>query len=118
VKYLPILLIVFLLQSCAYPQFDKALYRDIPLHTISVGMSKSEVRSALGNPYNVIGSKKYKEGIVEVWEYRRYEMSQTKSYDPILEQYWIYFWDSKLEQWGRPGDWDKEADRIWEIRVK
>jgi hypothetical protein len=117
-KYLSILFIVCILQSCGYYQFDKALYRDIPLHTISVGMSKSEVHSALGKPYNVIGSKKYKEGTVEVWDYRRYEMSTTKSYDPILEQYWVYFWDNKLEQWGRPGDWDKEADRIWEIRVK
>ena len=108
---------ILVLNGCAYHQFDKSLYREIPLHTISIGMTKDQVNERLGKPYNVIGSKKYKEGTVEVWEYRKYEMSRTKSYDPLLEQYWIYFWDDILEQWGRPGDWSKEADRIWEIRV-
>jgi len=116
-KVFLILLLVFL-SGCYYHQYDISLYREIPLHTISVGMNKDNVLEKMGKPYNVIGSKKYKEGTVEVWEYRKYEMSKTKTYDSLLEQYWLYFWNSKLEQWGRAGDWEKEADRIWEIRVR
>jgi len=116
-KTLAMCLMIFLF-GCYYHQYDKSLYREIPLHAISVNMSKDTVLQKMGKPYNVIGSKKYKEGIVEVWEYRRYEMSKTTTYDPLLDQYWLYFWDGQLEQWGRPGDWEKEADRIWEIRVR
>jgi len=118
-RTLAVLFIIFF-SACStyYYQYDKSLYRDIPLHMVSVGMSKNAVFEKIGKPYNVIGSKKYKEGIVEVWEYRKYEMSKTKTYDPLLEQYRLSFWNLQLEQWGRPGDWEKEADRIWEIRVR
>ena len=29
-----------------------------------------------------------------------------------------HFLDGKLQQWGRPGDWEREADRIYEIRIR
>ena len=33
-----------------------------------------------------------------------------------LESFWIYFYNNKLVQWGKAGDWKKEADHISEIR--
>ena len=117
-KKLLLLISVILITGCTYKQYDEKHYRNIPLHRISVQMNKEIVLKKLGEPYNTIGSKKYSEGIIEVWEYRKYHESVNKSYDPIDEQYWLYFWNGKLEQWGRPGDWEKEADRIYEIRMK
>jgi len=111
IYFIPIIAVFY-----ACHQYDKSLYRDIPLHSISVGMSEDDIIENLGKPYNVIGSRKYKEGNIEVWEYRRYELGT--AFDQLLEKYWLYFWNGKLEQWGRPGDWEKEADRIWEIRVR
>jgi hypothetical protein len=32
--------------------------------------------------------------------------------------FWLYFHDGKLVQWGQAGDWRKEADRIYEYRFR
>ncbi len=77
-------------------------------------MTKQEVRHKLGEPYNGIGSKRFQYGIVEVWEYRRYNIWTGW----LEEQYWVYFLNDNLEQWGRPGDWSKEADRIYELKIR
>ncbi|MGB8191539.1 MAG: hypothetical protein WCF67_06450 [Chitinophagaceae bacterium] len=78
-------------------------------------MSKQEVIKTIGKkPDNVIGAKEYDGGVVEVIQYSRYEpMSGT-----VSERYWLYFWNNTLKQWGRPGDWHKEADKVYELRVK
>jgi hypothetical protein len=81
-------------------------------------MSKNAVFDQMGKPYRVIASKTYDEGVVDVWEYRKYALSEGSSDDPLVEQYWLYFWNAGLEQWGPPGDWEKEADSIREIKVK
>ncbi|MCF6245454.1 MAG: hypothetical protein L3J43_10530 [Sulfurovum sp.] len=113
-----LLISIVYITGCSYKQYEAKHYRSIPLHTISVKMNKKTILNKLGVPYNTIGSKKYKKGIIEVWEYRKYHESINKSYDPIDEQYWLYFWNGELAQWGRPGDWEKEADRIYEIRMR
>lgn len=92
-----------------------ASYRKINMSSINLGMTKQEVTMILNrNPDNVIGAKKYNSGTVEVVQYSRKDLS----YDRIVERYWLYFYNGKLEQWGRPGDWEKEADHVYEIRVR
>lgn len=72
--------------------------------------------SAIGDPVNVIGSKRFEKGVIEVWSYEKWHASM--GIDRMEEEYWLYFLNGKLEQWGRPGDWAKEADKIYEIRYK
>ena len=88
---------------------------DIKLYKLEIGMSKEKVIENLGDPYNVIGSKRFDEGVVEVWEYRKYN---TFNWNILEQVYWIYLLNDKLEQWGRPGDWQEEADRIYEFRMR
>jgi hypothetical protein len=33
-------------------------------------------------------------------------------------KYWMYFYDGKLVQWGEAGDWQREADQIYEMRFR
>lgn len=107
------------------------------LRKISLGMSKDEVVATIGEPRVVRGSIKNKfSQVVEVWEY---ELSKRKAgafwgdsvatvctfgiWGPVAAQnsenaivnYWLYFYDGKLAQWGQAGDWRKEADRIYEV---
>jgi len=106
-----VFLLIFLLlfiTSCAHT------YGRIELDRLKLGMTKQEVRNELGRPFNVIGSMAFPEGLLEVWEYRRYHLW----YDYLEEQYWLYFFDDRLEQWGRPGDWEREVDRIYEFRFR
>ncbi len=95
-------------RSSGYP------IEQLRLYNIEIGMAKGKVIENLGEPYNVIGSKTFESGIVEVWEYRRYEPGSWV----LKETYWVYFLNDKLAQWGRPGDWKSEADRIYELRMR
>jgi len=32
------------------------------------------------------------------------------------KDYWLYFVNGRLVQWGEAGDWRREVDRIYEVR--
>ena len=105
-KIAVLLMVITILTGCAS-------YKSIPLMNLEIGMSKKEVIKALKKkPDNMIGAKRYDDGTVEVLQYSRNEVW----YGQLEERYWIYFFNDKLVQWGRPGDWQKEADRVYEIR--
>lgn len=92
------------------------IYKKIDLAKLSLGMTKQQVSQALNKkPDNLIGAKQYPSGSLEVFQY-------TRNYDIIPtsrdECYWLYFWNDSLSQWGRPGDWQKEADKIYELRIR
>lgn len=109
-----------LLSGCTFMHQDFSNYgknyEKINLHLLNIGDEKQQVVSKIGNPLNVIGSKKFEKGTVEVWVYEKWYARM--GYDQKEEEYWLYFLNGKLEQWGRPGDWSKEADRIYEIRYR
>jgi len=107
------------------------------LTQIQLGMSKEQIQEQLGGPRAARGSIKNKYGqVIEVWEYRLAmptdETAGTivgKTFLTIFtlgagamefkgerRNYWLYFHDGKLVQWGEAGDWRREADRIYEFR--
>lgn len=106
------------------------------LRRISLGMNKNDVVNSLGEPTAARGSIKNKYNqTIEVWEYvlcipddagRIAEKSAltvlTFGFGAIAfahkreRNYWLYFHDDILVQWGQAGDWKKEADRIYEVR--
>lgn len=91
----------------------------VDMSKISVGMMKAEVHSRLGDPVNVVGAKQYPDGVMEVLQYG-YDTNQL--FDgrpgPPGQAYFLYFFNDKLLQWGRAGDWQKEADVVYEVRVR
>ena len=109
------------------------------LRRISLGYTKDQVIEQLGEPKAVRGSirNKYSQ-VVEVFEYRLAIPNDDnvgtivgKSFKTLFtlgaaavefkgehENYWLYFIEDELVQWGQAGDWSKEADRIYEIRFE
>jgi len=86
---------------------------------LDIGMEQAQVVKILGEPHSVVGAKRFEDGTLEVWLYRRYYNKYGPEHlETPLEQYHLYFYNDKLEQWGRPGDWETEADRIYELRVR
>lgn len=106
------------------------------LRNISLGMTKNEVIENLGEPTVSRGAIKNKYNqVVEVWEYTLALPTHDspgqivgKSVFTVItlgmgaatfsgerKNYWLYFLDSKLVQWGEAGDWSKEPERIYEF---
>src|SRR5688500_9116753 len=108
--FVALLFVVFL--ACASAQPD--------LRRISIGMSKAEVMQALGQPRNIVGAKKYEDGIVEVLAYGE---DTNALWDgrpgPAGVAYHLYFWNGELVQWApAKGGWEAEADRVYELRMR
>lgn len=107
------------------------------LRQISLGIDKQQVEERLGEPSVARGAILNKYGqTIEVWEYVLALPSDDSAGDVVAksiltvgtlgmaagtfktkrENYWLYFNNGQLVQWGKAGDWKKEADRIYEIR--
>jgi len=90
-------------------------YGAIRLYRLSLGMTKQKTISTLGRrPDNLIGAKNTPYGQVEVLQYSRYDPWVAQ----LQERYWLYFLNDTLRSWGRPGDWEREADKIYEYRIR
>ena len=109
------------------------------LSEVSLGMTKQEVRERLGSPTVARGALTNKYGqTVEVLEYKL-AMPTDETVGSVVgksamtvitlgvgavafrgerRDFWLYFHDGKLVQWGQAGDWRKEADRIYDYRFR
>jgi hypothetical protein len=109
-----------LLSGCLFMHRDFANYdknyKRINLHRIAVGMNKNDVEAVLGSPSNAIGSKRVGASVVEVWAYERWDARV--GFDQKAEEYWLYFANGRLSQWGRPCDWERAADKVHEVRFR
>jgi len=106
------------------------------LKKVSLDMTKEEIIKKIGEPTVVRGAIKNKFGQnIEVWEYKLAKGKTGKQLgaelfcvvgtlglaSPLLmsegeiQNYWLYFYDDKLVQWGQAGDWKKEADKIYDF---
>jgi len=126
-----ILLISIFMAGCATDSSN--------LSEVSLGMTKQEVRARLGSPTVARGALTNKYGqTVEVLEYKL-AMPTDETVGSVVgksamtvitlgvgavafrgerRDFWLYFHDGKLVQWGQAGDWRKEADRIYEYRFR
>lgn len=103
---------VLMLASCAP--------RQASLARVSLDMSKDQVIEQIGEPNAVRGAIRNRFGqVVEVWEYQLYQYAGAiRGLSPYHRTYWLYFVDGVLAQWGEAGDWEREADRIYEVRIR
>lgn len=106
-KILAISLTALLVTGCA-------AYAPINTAALNIGMSKQAAMGALGGRGSAIGSTRYEAGVIEVIQVSRLSHADST----VAEQYWLYFFNDELDHWGRPGDWRREADRIYEVRVR
>lgn len=101
-----VLILALCLSACATS-------KPLQLGSLRIGMTKLQVISVLNRrPDNTIGARSTAAGTVEVVQYTRHPLGAPE------ERYWLYFYNDALQQWGRPGDWEREADRIIEYRIK
>lgn len=65
---------------------------------IRLGMTPDDVRKQMGEPFTVRAAKVYADGqTTEVWEY-------LSGFSLTPKNYWIFFENQKVVQWGEPGD--------------
>lgn len=111
-------LLVVLATGCSYT-YPRSQYRALDMSRVAVGQTENEVRGVLGPPSDVIGSRLYEGGhVIRVLQYLEAALSWTGNADNLKKNYYLYFLDGKLVQWGRPGDWQREADQIYEVRMR
>lgn len=87
---------------------------NILFYLVSPGHTKHEVINVLGRPARVVGLRKYRHGIVEVWEYDRWIISRGDE-GREDKRPWLYFMNDKLFKWAYPGNWQAECDRVYQI---
>ena len=88
------------------------------LMKLQLGMTKEEVVRVMGEPDAARGSMRNKyDQVIEVWEYLLFKTDEDAMYGRKTP-YWLYFYNGRLVQWGEAGDWQREADRIHEIRFR
>jgi len=68
------------------------------IKNIQLGMTPEEVLKSVGSPYTKRAGKVYEDGrTTEVWEY-------IAKIAVFPKDYWIYFENNRVVQWGEPGD--------------
>ncbi len=73
------------------------------LKDLRLGMTPDEVKDVLGKPTVVRAAKVYEDGqSQQVWEYL-----QRWAINPM--DFWIYYENDKLVQWGQPGDFSGKS---------
>lgn len=78
---------------------------------IQVGMTKEKVIQQLGKPDAVVASKKYQDGILEIYEYGTAQLENAADSTSGYRIYWLYFFNNELQEWGikrnySPSDYD------------
>ena len=104
--------------GCAYP-YGRMNYKPLYIERLSLGMSKQEVEQAVGRPpSSVVGSRSTGGHTVQVWHYMKAYFNWSGGPDRVQYEYYLYFLDGKLVEWGEPGVWEHEADRILRVRLE
>jgi len=106
------------------------------LRKVSIGMTKDDVIGVLDEPTTSRGALRNKYGqVIEVWEYRLAVPSDdstgqvvsksvvtlvtagygAKDFVGDRKNYWLYFLNDELVQFGEAGRWADERDRIYEF---
>lgn len=90
----------------------------VTVANLNLNMTRTEVISTIGQPTADRGSIVNKKGqVIEVWEYALYKTNEDALYrSPSL--YWLYFYKDRLVQWSEADDWQREADRIYEMTFR
>ena len=132
-RFLLLLLPLLALGACSKKLSQKDLMK------VTLGLSKNEIINHIGEPNVLRGSILNKHGqVIEVYEYDVKRgingkllsigicygictlgigfIAMPAFIDEKIANYWLYFYDNKLVQWGQAGDWKKEADVIYEMR--
>lgn len=113
-----LVVLVSFVAGCSWT-YPRSQYRSLEMSRVAIGQTETEVRAILGDPADVIGSRLYEGGhVIRVLQYLEAAFSWAGTVDDLKKNYYLYFLNGKLVQWGRPGDWQREADQIYELRLR
>ena len=108
---------VAMLVGCASTSINE---QNKQLSKVELGMTKEQVLTIMprGVPR---GAKLYPNGSVSVLEYvagnySPFDHHANQWTGMVNQTMWLYFYNGKLIQWGKPGDWPVNPDAIFEIR--
>ncbi|MDF2518221.1 MAG: hypothetical protein K0R59_3517 [Sphingobacterium sp.] len=95
-----ILALVGLFVSCG-------IMKPMDFTNIKVGMNQQEVIQKIGKPNLVVASKKYNDGVLEIYEYITGSIDSTH-----VKRSWLHFFNNELQEWGpkenySPNDYDE-----------
>ena len=107
IQTIMVVLMAIMITSCSAIRDAVDSGKAVNLSALKLGMTKAEAQTALNKkPDNVIASKKYPENntSVEVVQYSRWGdanagISNTRVVPIIMESYWLYFVNDKLDKW-------------------
>jgi len=119
------LAVILLLPACVKKTKSSKLSR------VSIGMSKRELESVLGEPNTIRGAMINNfQQTIETWEYqvdsgfndKKMAAMQLFGYVGASwyfnDPYWFFFCDNKLVKWCKAGDWETIQHEIKEIRFR
>jgi len=92
-----------------------AALRMTDMNKVSIGMTEESAYKSLGrNPDVTIQVKQYSSGTLKVVEYTTNVANDAGVYNDAKRpgKYWLYFFNGKLAQYGRPGDLQAESEHI------
>lgn len=68
------------------------------INNLRLGMTPDEVRKQMAMGYTVRAAKVFADGQTqETWEF-------SSGFSPTPKDYWVFFENGKVVQWGEPGD--------------
>lgn len=89
------------------------------VHRLRLNMTPEEVLKAMGRPFTVRAAKTYEGGeVAEVWEYMPPLFSMALIMDRYDKNYWLFFENGQLVQWGEPGDYSGTDSVTGEMAIK
>lgn len=78
---------------------------------LELGMTPEQVKKKAGEPYAIRAAKVYEDGHTEeVWEY-------VARFALYPKDYWVFFENGKVVQWGEPGDFSGMTTKSGEVPV-
>jgi len=81
-------------------------------NNLALGMDKDTAYKSMGQkPASVVVAKQYPSGTLEVVEYSQSFYNAAGTLDPP-QKAWLYFFNNKLVQYGKPGNLEEQEDHI------
>lgn len=81
------------------------------IKNLRLGMTPEEVLDVVGKPTTIRAAKVYENGETQmVWEY-------LSGFSLRPKDYWVYFENDRVVQWGEPGDFSGRASNVEDYKA-
>jgi len=109
-KPIIIVLLTVMITSCGAIHESIDAGRPVNLSVLKLGLSKDEVQKYLNKkPDNTVAAKNYPDTktFIEVVQYSQQYYQNGDTNRPVMESYWLYFVNDKLDKWEKASEHHK-----------